>query len=48
MACLTRETGTRFTFINYPVAYRLHARTANAIESTSAIVITVHERGNRR
>jgi len=36
--CLTKDTDTLFTFMNYPAAHWLHLRTTNAIESTFATV----------
>ncbi|MGB3717646.1 MAG: IS256 family transposase [Candidatus Promineifilaceae bacterium] len=36
--CLTKDTDTLFTFMDYPAAHWLHLRTTNAIESTFATV----------
>ena len=36
--CLTKDTDTLLTFMNYPAAHWLHLRTTNAIESTFATV----------
>jgi transposase-like protein len=36
--CLTKDTDTLFTFMDYPAAHWIHLRTTNAIESTFATV----------
>ncbi len=36
--CLSKDTDTLFTFMDYPAAHWLHLRTTNAIESTFATV----------
>lgn len=36
--CLTKDTNTLFTFMDYPAAHWIHLRTTNAIESTFATV----------
>jgi transposase-like protein len=36
--CLTKDTDTLFTFMDYPASHWLHLRTTNAIESTFATV----------
>jgi transposase-like protein len=36
--CLTKDSNTLFTFMNYPAAHWIHLRTTNAIESTFATV----------
>ena len=36
--CLTKDTDTLFTFMDYPGAHWIHLRTTNAIESTFATV----------
>ena len=38
VACLTKDVGTLFTFMDYPAAHWIHLRTTNAIESTFATV----------
>jgi transposase-like protein len=38
VGCLTKDTDTLFTFMDYPGAHWLHLRTTNAIESTFATV----------
>jgi putative transposase len=38
VSCLTTDTDTLFTVMDYPAAYWLHLRTTNAIESAFAMV----------
>jgi putative transposase len=38
VACLTKDSETLFTFMDYPAAHWVHLRTTNAIESTFATV----------